>query len=56
MMKISITNVADVDVDMTANVDSDIDVDVFNDKAIMTHLFMGRYQKWPTKIQPIFEI
>jgi hypothetical protein len=46
--KINVTNIADVDINMDADVDSDTDVDMFHDVAIMTHLFMGQYQKWPT--------
>jgi hypothetical protein len=48
VIKINVTNVADLDVDTTADVDNDMDAEVFDDVAITTHLFMGQYQKWPT--------
>jgi hypothetical protein len=48
VIKINVTNVADLDVDTAADVDNDMDAEVFDDVAITTHLFMGQYQKWPT--------
>jgi hypothetical protein len=42
VIKINVTNIGD----MTADVNVDMAVEVYDDVAIMTHLFIGQYQKW----------
>jgi hypothetical protein len=36
---------ANVDVDIATDLDTNMDDEVYDDVAIMTHLFIGQYQK-----------
>jgi hypothetical protein len=45
-MKINVTNIGDMTADVNVDMTADMAVEVYDDVAIMTHLFIGQYQKW----------
>jgi hypothetical protein len=44
-MKINVTNIGDMAADVNVDMTADMAVEVYDDVAIMTHLFIGQYQK-----------
>jgi hypothetical protein len=44
-MKINVTNIGDMVADVNVDMTADMAVEVYDDVAIMTHFFIGQYQK-----------